>query len=141
MDDATPQSPKTLTVAQAAALLPDVRRLVTQLQGLQRSIIKTNQQLDELIGKLSTGNGYPIQAIRQKIQELTKHQLQLIEAFQSSLKQLEDLGAVLKDVEMGLVDFYSVRNGDMICLCWKLEEDRIRFWHAVDEGYAGRRPL
>ena len=46
MDDATPQPPKTLTLAQAAALLPDVRRLVTQLQGLQRSIINTNQQLD-----------------------------------------------------------------------------------------------
>ena len=141
MDPSSEQPPKTVTLSEANALLLQVRPLLQQLQGLQRSIIQTNQRLDELVTKLATGNGYPIHAIKQQVQELTKHQLQLIEAFQSVLQQLEVVGCVLKDVEMGLVDFYSLRDGQLIFLCWKLDEDHIRFWHALDEGYAERQRL
>ena len=135
------QPPKTLTVSEANALLPTVRPLLQQLQGLQRSIVQTNQRLDELVAKLATGNGYPIQSIKQQVQELTKHQLQLIEAFQSALQQLEMLGCMLKDLDIGLIDFYSLRDGRLIFLCWKLEEERVRFWHTLEDGYAGRQLL
>ncbi len=137
-----PQQPqKTFTVEEAQEILPKVIPLVEQLQGLQRSIVQTGRQLEEMSNKVSEGNGYPIASLKGQIKQLTTRQLQLIEAFQSALKQFEDLGCVLKDVNAGLVDFYSVREGQIVCLCWKLEEDRIRFWHGVDEGYAGRQPL
>lgn len=141
MGDSPNPPPKTLTVSEANALLPTVRPLLQQLQGLQRSIVQTNQRLDELVAKLATGNGYPIQAIKQHVQELTKHQLQLLEAFQSALQQLEVLGCMLKDLDIGLVDFYSLRDGQLIFLCWKLEEERVRFWHTLEDGYAGRQLL
>ena len=135
------QPPKTFTIAEANALLPQVIELVQQLQGLQRSIVETNRQLDELVAKVSQGNGYPIQSLKARIQELTKHQLQLIEAFQSALQSLGDLGCELKDLAMGLVDFYGVRDGETIYLCWKIGEEQIRFWHTLESGYAGRQPL
>ena len=141
MDDAPLQPPKTFTVSEAHTLLPTVGPLIEQLQALQRSIVQTNHQLDDAVGKLAQGNGYPIQAIKTSIRDLTTHQLQLIEAFQSVLQQLEGLGCLLKDLTMGLVDFYSVRDGEPIFLCWKLGEDRIRFWHALESGYAARQPL
>jgi hypothetical protein len=72
---------------------------------------------------------------------LTRHQLQLLEAFESALKQLEDLGVVLKDLTTGLVDFHSLRGEELILLCWKLGEPRVQFWHTLDAGYAGRQPL
>ena len=133
--------PKTLTVDEANALLPHVIPLIEQLQGIQRSIVKTNQQLDELAGKLFTGNGYPLRAIREQLESLTKHQLQLVEAFQSALDQIEELGCLLKDLATGLVDFYGLRDGELIFLCWKMGEARIRFWHTIEGGYAGRQPL
>ena len=140
--DGTPDQPtKLLSAPEAQAALPAVSALIQQLQGLQRSIVKTNKDLDETVGKLSAGNGYPIRALKDQVKQLTTHQLQLIEAFQSALKQMADLGAVLKDLNQGLVDFYSLRRGDTVFLCWKLGEDRIRFWHTLDDGYAGRRPL
>ena len=141
MDEIPSQPTKLFSLSEAQAALPAVTDLVQQLQGLQRSIVKTNKDLDETVGKLSAGNGYPIRTLKDQVKQLTTHQLQLIEAFQSVLKQLEDLGAVLKDLNQGLVDFYSLRCGDAVCLCWKLGEDRIRFWHSLEEGYAGRRPL
>lgn len=133
--------PKVLTVAEANALLPHVIPLIEQLQGIQRSIQQTSQQLNEAVAKVTAGNGYPIQSLKAKIQELTEHQLQLVEAFQSALAQLEDVGAMLKDLAIGLVDFYSLRDEEPIFLCWKIGEDRIRFWHTLEAGYTGRQPL
>ena len=141
MEDAQDRPQKIVTLSEAEALLPKVKPLIEQLQGLQRSIIQTNKQLDELVGKLSAGNGYPIQSLKTEIQHVTEHQLQLIEAFQSALQQLEDLGALLKDVNAGLIDFYSTREGVLIFLSWKLGEERIRFWHTLEDGFAGRQPL
>ena len=141
MEEPSPKPPKTFTVAEANALLPTVKPLIEQLHGLQRSILQTNHRLDELMQKLSGGNGYPIQSLKQEIESLTKHQLQLVEGFQSAINQLEELGCLLKDLNMGLIDFYGLRDGEPVFLCWKLGEERIRFWHTLEEGYAGRQPL
>ena len=141
MDDAPEQPPKTFTADEAQALLPRVIPLIQQLQGLQRSIIETNKQLDETVAKVAGGNGYPIQSLKERIQHLTTHQLQLIEAFHSALKELEALGCMLKDPSAGLADFYSLRGSELVFLCWKLGETRIEFWHTLEGGYAGRQPL
>lgn len=141
MDQLPIEPTKVFTLQEADAALPAVMAFIEQLQGLQRSIINTNGDLDEAVAKLSAGNGYPIRSLKEQVQGLTKHQLQLIEAFQSALKQLEELGAVLKDLNTGLVDFYSLRSGELICLCWKLGEGRIGYWHTLQEGFGGRQPL
>ncbi len=141
MEETPTYPPKTFTVSEADALLPKVRPLIEQLQELQRSIAKTNEQLDEMVAKLAGGNGYPIHSVKDQIKTLTKHQLQLIETFQSALQQLEGLGCMLKDLNIGLIDFYGTRNGQPILLCWKMGEDRIQFWHPLEDGYAGRQPL
>ena len=141
MDDAASEPQKVVTVAEANALLPQIVPLVEQLRGLQRSLVDTNRQLEDVIEKLSAGNGYPIQSLKERLETLTKHQLQLIEAFQSALMQLQDLGALLKDVQKGLVDFYWMRGEELAFLCWCLGEDRIGFWHGLEEGFAGRQPL
>ena len=61
------------------------------------------------------------------------------------LEEIRALGGVIKDLEMGLVDFPgrgSAAQGDRIVnLCWKLGEDAVRFWHGMDEGFAQRKPL
>ena len=63
------------------------------------------------------------------------------EEFQSILLELKGLGVLLKDIDMGLVDFPSRRDGREIYLCWRKGEPRVAFWHDMDSGYAGRRPL
>ncbi len=141
MEEPSSHPAKTFTVTEANALLPKVQPLVQQLHGLRRSIARTDEQLNQLVAQLAEGNGHPIQALREQIEQFTAHQLQLAEAFKSALTQLEDIGGVLKDLDMGLVDFYSLREGELIFLCWKSGEDQIRFWHTLEEGYAGRKLL
>jgi hypothetical protein len=52
-----------------------------------------------------------------------------------------ELGVQVKDIDEGLVDFPALRRGETVLLCWKLGEDRVGFWHTIEEGFAGRRPL
>ncbi len=59
----------------------------------------------------------------------------------SRLVALGQFGVVVRDIESGLIDFPSFREGREIYLCWRLEEERITTWHEVDAGYSDRKPL
>ena len=50
-------------------------------------------------------------------------------------------GAEVKDLDTGLIDFPALRHGETVLLCWQLGEDEIAWWHTVEDGFAGRRPL
>jgi hypothetical protein len=58
-----------------------------------------------------------------------------------AILELLERGIVLRDLDRGLVDFPSLRDGREIFLCWQEGEDEVAFWHEVDAGFAGRRPL
>jgi hypothetical protein len=62
-------------------------------------------------------------------------------AVRRCIEEIQRHGAQVKDLERGLVDFPALRAGVEVCLCWHVGEDEIRYWHGLDDGYAGRRPL
>ena len=64
-----------------------------------------------------------------------------VAAIREALGKIEQAGCVVKDLDVGLVDFPSVVNDEQVYLCWKLGEERIRYWHRMDEGFARRKPL
>ncbi len=56
--------------------------------------------------------------------------------------ELNELGVQLKDYSLGLIDFPSLRDGEIVLLCWQLgENERIEWWHEIQAGFAGRKPL
>ena len=59
----------------------------------------------------------------------------------STIERIREEGVVLKDLEMGLLDFPHERDGRVVFLCWHPPEERVAFWHEIDAGYAGREPL
>jgi hypothetical protein len=59
----------------------------------------------------------------------------------NALVELQAMEVVLRDLDRGLVDFPSIRDGSEVFLCWEEGEDEIGFWHDLDTGYGGRRPL
>lgn len=60
---------------------------------------------------------------------------------QEKIAEILGLGGVPKDLELGLVDFPALLDEREVNLCWRVGEQRIRFWHSLDEGYAARKPL
>ena len=57
------------------------------------------------------------------------------------VRKLEEMGCVLRDIGIGLLDFPAVRLGERVWLCWKLDDEHVRFWHTRHEGYGGRKPV
>jgi len=64
-----------------------------------------------------------------------------MEQLEKEIQKLEELGCVLKDMTIGLVDFPAVRLGTRVWLCWKLGEKEVAYWHGLNEGYAGRKAI
>ena len=64
-----------------------------------------------------------------------------IESVQALLEHLDTYGVVVRDLESGLVDFPTVRDGEPAWLCWRLADADLGFWHTTREGFASRRPL
>ena len=127
--------PRTYEVAEANAVLPDVRRLV-------QTIVDVGNQLPDLedqvrIAQYQRSRGGPEEEYEARLEALRAAELELAGA----LTALEALGIQLKDMRVGLVDFLSYREGELVELCWKLGEDRVAFWHRIGEGFAGRQPL
>lgn len=64
-----------------------------------------------------------------------------MEELEKEVQKLEDLGCVLKDMGIGLVDFPAVRLGRRVWLCWRMGEKNVSFWHGLNEGFAARKPV
>ncbi len=62
-------------------------------------------------------------------------------SMRSALMELREMDVMLRDLDRGLVDFPSLREGREIYLCWEEGEDEIAFWHEPDAGFGGRLPL
>jgi hypothetical protein len=106
-------------------MLPLVRSIV-------RGMMEDHAERQALLDRLDPGE--EVGRVRPEIDALTDR---LVEG----ARELERLGAEFKGVELGLVDFPTLRDGQLAYLCWQYGEDRIRFWHSVETGYAGRRLL
>lgn len=65
----------------------------------------------------------------------------LLQRLQAAQALLKDIGCELKDLSMGLVDFPSYRGKELVYLCWRRGEPRVEFWHDLNSGFAGRKPL
>ncbi|MGA2783718.1 MAG: DUF2203 domain-containing protein [Candidatus Bathyarchaeia archaeon] len=103
--------PLFFTPSQADKLLPEVQKTLAR-------IVEIKKGTDELNDLEMTG---------------------AMERLQREIQKLEDLGCVLKDVNLGLVDFPAVRLGVRVQLCWKLGEGKVEFWHGLHDGFAGRK--
>jgi hypothetical protein len=59
----------------------------------------------------------------------------------SAVERVTELGCLVKDLDLGLVDFYAMMDEQPVLLCWQFGEPHVTHWHGVDEGYAGRKPI
>jgi hypothetical protein len=64
-----------------------------------------------------------------------------IAALKEDLEKIQEAGALVKDLDIGLIDFLSRFQDRDVCLCWKLGEQGIGFWHGLEEGFRGRKPI
>ena len=128
--------PRTFTVDEARALLPEVREIAESMQQHKREFERQRTLLKEA-GAHAAGNGHGSQGAL-SAQTAAERQVKEI---QRRVEQLAQLGVEVKGIDEGLVDFPSMRDGRIVYLCWRVGEPDILFWHELDAGFRGRQPL
>jgi hypothetical protein len=121
------RSTKRFKLAEANRALPLVRRVVSD-------IVKTHEQMTELQSQLEAAKHKDQAPLQTRIDSTMEH-------LQAYVDELHDIGCDLKDYQMGLVDFIGRHRGHDVCLCWKLGEETIGYWHEIQTGFAGRQPV
>lgn len=123
------------TVEEARMLVPRLRGLLTALQAEKRELDRELAELRRLAPlAFLNGHGARFQAHEMRVAELAR-------AIREKVRQIHDLGVEVKDLDMGLVDFPSLRDGREVYLCWKVDEPTVTYWHERDAGFRGRQPL
>ena len=64
-----------------------------------------------------------------------------LEEVKDALAEIDSIGVQVKDIDIGLLDFPCIVEGQVVLLCWKMGEDAITHWHSPEEGFAGRKPI
>lgn len=128
------QQARLFDVEEADRMLPLVRSIVRGMIEDWETRRNALGRLDALPSDRRDDDREPARSLNAEIDALTE---KLVEA----AEELSDLGVEFKGIEEGLVDFPARLDGELVYLCWKYGEDRVRWWHPVDAGYAGRRPL
>ena len=126
------------TPEEANALLEQVRPVAESLVAHRRAFTVAAARRARLTQRIS-GNGGDFDP--QEPSELDEQLQQEAEAVARTVEELQGLGVLVKDLDRGLVDFPALRGGEEVLLCWQVGEGEVAFWHGLEEGFAGRKPL
>jgi hypothetical protein len=135
------EGPKLFTIDEANKLIPRITEAIKELRAQRESIWKAEQQraVEELSWLRADGTVSP--KAQAQVTLLEKVVDDEMKKFERGLEIFSELGVALKDLDEGLVDFFAARGDTLVYLCWKEGENKIAFWHHIETGFAGRKPL
>ena len=130
---------KLFSLTEAERLRVQLEPILIEAMETHRKLSGYDEQLLSLAERIQRSGGMQVPYERIAKQRLERNRLQ--EAVEEALEKIQSTGCVVKDLDMGLLDFPARIDNQDVYLCWKLGEDRIRFYHSQDEGFAGRKPI
>lgn len=137
-----PDTPTRLwTVEEADRRLDALTELLPRLRSWAMRLREIHVELERLAnfwGSELQADDHPDRPLRDR---LAAEWAELSRRLEREASALEAEGIVVKDLEGGLVDFYSRRDGEIVFLCWRLGESSVEYYHSLTGGYRGRQPL
>jgi hypothetical protein len=132
-------APRRYSVEEANRVLPDVRRLVRRVvEGLRElPDARETARIKELRFKRDEAGDDEREELARAVADLRGLEM----GIDNAIRGLQELDVKVKDLTIGLVDFESERDGEIVELCWRLGETEVANWHRIGEGYPGRKPL
>ncbi len=131
-------SQRYFTAEEANDALEDVRPLTEELVEHRRSLVEL-QELQLSLTERIAGNGGNVEP--RELQDLQERLDEELAGIARCVARIHEAGALVKDLDQGLVDFPAQREGVDVLLCWRLGEDEVGYWHGLEEGFSGRKPL
>lgn len=124
-------------IDEANARLPELEPILVALRDQRAELIRLR---DRVLAATSGGEAAPEDAA-EELRLLRLRMQGLIDQMQAGVARIDDLGVTLRDIESGLIDFPALAGGRPVCLCWRLGEGPIEWWHEHDAGFSSRRRL
>ena len=126
------------TPEEANAALDELRPLVEAMVAAKQMLDEAQEERDQLAQRISgNGGGIPPAELAAADTAVETAAAELA----SAIGKVQATGVLVKDLDVGLVDFPARRDGADILLCWQLGEDEVAYWHGLDDGFAGRQQL
>jgi hypothetical protein len=130
---------KTFTLDQAHRLLPVLKSLLKRSMEGKQLIDQVDKELQDLKHRilLSGGLTVDVPAIARRRAERDK----AVQDTKDAIAEINSIGVQVKDLDIGLLDFPCALEDQVVLLCWKYGEERIQYWHGLEEGFKGRKPI
>jgi hypothetical protein len=138
--DESPEPPQRLfTLTEAERTRQELEPFLVEAMDSRKKLSSLESELSAVAARIMMMGGVIVPY--DKLAAVRMEHTQLSEILKSALNRILETGCLIKDLDVGLLDFPAVINQQDVYLCWKLGEDRIRFYHRQDEGFASRKPL
>jgi hypothetical protein len=129
---------RTFTPDEANRALAEVRPLVEAMVVHRRELTAAQARRGEALASIAgNGGGMPPSELAELAEAVERESVAIAEC----VRAIHELGAQVKDLDTGLIDFPARRGDEDVLLCWRLGEPEVAHWHGLDDGFAGRRPL
>ncbi len=131
--------PRYFTLEQAERVLPKVEAAVRTAIVLKAEYQSAEESLRDLSRRVMMSGGMAVN--RESALLLKQTRDRSAERLNEAMKEIAEHGCQVKDLDIGLLDFPTLYRGREVLLCWRLGERRIEYWHGLEEGFRGRKPI
>jgi hypothetical protein len=131
--------PRYFTLEQAERLLPKISRAMRRALELAAAHEQAESRLQDALRRIAMLGGAMVN--RNEISALRNRRDETAMEVNEAIEQIHECGCQVKDLRMGLIDFPTLFQGAEVLLCWRFGEEGIRFWHGLEEGFRGRKPI
>jgi len=131
--------PRRFSLTEAESLLPEIETILREAVSLKSQYQEAEQAIAAFAQRVAMQGGVVVD--RGSVLRSRAQRDGLGVRLKEAMERLEQYGCVVKDLDIGLVDFPTLFHGREVYLCWRMGETGIRYWHGVDEGFAGRKQI
>ncbi len=130
-------SERTFTLQEAQSLLPVLESLLHNAIDGKKLIDAVDAELQEVVHRVFLDGGRFLNIVHLARRKAEREKA--IQRVKDAISEIDSIGVQVKDLDIGLLDFPCVVDGETVLLCWKLGEKGITHWHGVSEGFKGRK--
>jgi hypothetical protein len=131
--------PKRFTLAEAQSLIPRVDQLLRAAIEQKTTYEETEREIHNFQERVMMMGGVAVD--RDRALDSRSRRDRAAAQLRTTIEEVQEIGCLIKDLDIGLIDFPTNYHGNEVYLCWKLGEAGIEYWHGVDEGFRGRKPI
>ena len=127
------------TVDEANKLANEIRPRLERLVMKKREFDRLERRMDILL--VATSGAAPENPDTLELRSLEEKRRRRGESIGKGVQELTAKGVLVKDLDRGLVDFYSLKGDQLVFLCWQVQEPEVNHWHALEDGFSGRQQI